>query len=337
MADILITEDISGPAMDALCQKYDVAFEPELWKTPQRLRDRVRDIRGLIVRNQTRVDPSVISRAGRLEVIGRAGAGVENIDIRAASQSGVVVTYAPSQNSISVAELTLGLMLSLARMIPVANTSTHAGGWERQRFTGIELYAKTLGIVGLGRIGYLAAARAKAFGMNVIAYDPAIDPDSPSVTELRARLVPFPQLLAESDFISCHVPDTPQTRDLFDKQAFAQVKQGAFLINTARGPAVDEEALIRALRESRLAGAALDVRREEPPQASPFYGMENVILTPHIAAFTREGQDRVVATVCRDVDVVLRGEAPRHFFNFPRPNQSREQTAAEAATVANVA
>lgn len=319
MADILITEEINGPEMDDLRQKYDVTFEPDLWQSPQRLRQRLPGHRALIVRNQTRVDASLIAQADGLEVIGRAGAGLENIDTRAASKAGIVVAYAPNQNSISVAELTLGLMLGLARMIPAANDSTHAGEWRRQHFTGVELFGKTLGVVGLGRIGYMTAARARAFGMDVVAADPVMDPDAMHVTELRARLVDFPDLLSQSDFVTCHAPDTPQTRGMFDDEAFSLMKQGAFLINTARGAAVDEKALIRALRQGRLAGAALDVRQQEPPTASPLCDMENVILTPHVAAFTREGQGRVVAAVCRDVDAVLQGAAASNFFNFPRP------------------
>lgn len=323
MADILITENIAGSEMSVLRQKYDVTFEPELWKSPRGLREFLPNHRALLVRNQTRVDAHLIARADRLDVIGRAGAGLENIDTRAADEAGIVVAYAPTQNSISVAELTLGLMLSLARMIPDANGSTHAGEWCRQRFTGVELYGKTLGVVGLGRIGYLTAARARAFGMEVVAFDPGVDPDSLSVTELRARLVTFADLLSQADFVTCHAPDTPQTRGMFDEEAFSRMKEGAFFINTARGRAVDEDALVNALRQGRLAGAALDVRQQEPPGVSPLCSMPNVILTPHIAAFTREGQHRVVASVCRDVDAVLRGESARNPVGAARPSRAR--------------
>lgn len=334
MADILITEQIDGREMDDLRQKYDVTFAPELWKSPLLLRERLPGHRALIVRNQTRVDANMIARADSLQVIGRAGAGVENIDVRAASQAGIVVAYAPSQNSISVAELTLGLMLSLARMIPEANDSTRAGEWLRHQFTGVELFGKTLGVVGLGRIGFMTAARARAFGMDVVAFDPAMDPDSVNVTELRARLVDWPTLLSEADFVTCHTPDTPQTRGIFDDEAFALMKPGSYFINTARGRSVDEDALIRALRRGGLAGAALDVRYEEPPGPGTLSQMPNVILTPHIAAFTREGQGRVLAAVCRDVDAVLQGEAARNYVNIPKPSRSPVGLKPAVATVA---
>lgn len=331
MADILVSENIDGPEMDELRQKYDVTFEPDLWESPHRLRDLLPEHRAIIVRNQTQVDSELIDYAERLEVIGRAGAGLENIDTRAAGDAGIVVTYAPNQNSISVAELTLGLMLSLARMIPSANDSTRAGEWQRQRFTGTELFGKTLGVVGLGRIGYLTAARARAFGMDVVAFDPGLAPDALNVTELRARLVDLPELLSLADFVTCHAPDTPQTRGMFDDEAFGLMKPNAFFINAARGKAVDEEALIRALRRGRIAGAALDVRQQEPPKKSPLCEMENVILTPHIAAFTTEGQKRVVSAVCHDIDAVLQGEPAKNCFSFARP--ARAPAAAEEIAV----
>lgn len=325
MADVLVTENIAGREMDALRQSLAVTFEPGLFRSPQRLREALTGggYRAWIVRNQTRVTADLIAAAGdRLEVIARAGVGLDNVDVRAASDAGIVVVWAPEQNSVSVAELTVGLMISLARMIPQADRGTRAGGWERNRFTGVELQGKTLGIVGLGRIGFLTAMRARAFGMNILAYDAFINPDSFTVGESRARLVPhLGELLEASDFVSCHAPETPQTINLFNEQAFARMKPSAYFINTSRGRIVNEQDLALALREKRIAGAALDVRASEPPGATAFDDLDNVILTPHIAAFTREGQERVVACVCRDVAAVLSGGNARNYFNFPAPRR----------------
>jgi D-3-phosphoglycerate dehydrogenase len=210
-------------------------------------------------------------------------------------------------------------MLGLARMIPLADRSTRGGAWERQKFTGAELFGKTLGIVGLGRIGFLVAMRARAFGMHILAHDNFISPDSFIVSECGATLVTLDELLERSDFISVHTPATPQTRGMFNEQLFSRMKSGAFFINTSRGEVVDEAALIAALQQKKIAGAALDVRGKEPPEKSPLGEMDNVILTPHIAAFTVEGQRRVGQSVCHDVAAVLRGERPRYFVNFPAP------------------
>jgi D-3-phosphoglycerate dehydrogenase len=222
-----------------------------------------------------------------------------------------------------VAELTLGLMLALARKIPAADRDTRAGGWARRRFTGTELAGKTLGVVGLGRIGSLAAARARAFGMTIIAHDQYLDPQSPIVRELEARLVSLDELLAEADVVTCHLPLTDQTERLFDHRRFSQMKRGALFVNTSRGEVVDEAGLVQALEEGRIAGAALDVRQTEPPLPGPLAQFDNVILTPHVAAFTEEAQERVVAAVCRDVAAVLRGQEAAGYVNFPSPRPKR--------------
>ena len=203
-------------------------------------------------------------------------------------------------------------MLSLARHIPAASLSVREGAWDRHRFMGMEMYGKTLGIVGLGRIGHRLGIRARAFSMDVVAHDPFVRADGVVASELRAPLLSLPELLARSDFVSCHMALTPETEHLFDHAAFAAMRPTAYLVNAARGGVVDETALIRALREGRIAGAALDVREVEPPGTSPLNAMENVILTPHIAALTAEAQERAVASLCRDVAVVLRGETPAH-------------------------
>jgi D-3-phosphoglycerate dehydrogenase len=322
MPEILVSENVTGSEMDALRRVFDVAHEPEAWKSPEWLFSRIGQFKALIVRNQTRVDAELIKAAKQLLIVGRAGVGLENVDANAASEAGIVVSFAPEQNSISVAELTVGLMLALARGIASADRSTRSGKWERQRFVGTELYGKTLGVVGLGRIGFLTAMRARAFGMDILAHDNFINPDSFTVSELRAKIVGLTDLLRRSDFVSCHVPETPATLKLFNYDTFCEMKPNAFFINAARGRVVDEGGLIRALKERRLAGAALDVRAAEPPMKDELSEMENVILTPHIAAFTHEAQERVVGCVCKDVAAVLEGKPARNFFNFPTPRRT---------------
>jgi D-3-phosphoglycerate dehydrogenase len=327
MRDILVTENVAGQEMDALQRAFDVVWEPDLWRTPEKIRQIIGEFRAIIVRNQTPVSAELIATGKKLLVIGRAGVGLDNVDAKAATETGIVVAFTPEQNSISVAELTIGLMLSLARQIATANQSTKSGNWERQKFTGTELFGKTLGLVGLGRIGFLTAMRARAFGMKILAHDDFVSPDSSAVSESGAELVALNELLQRADIVSVHIPKTPQTVGLFNYEKFSRMKPGATFINTSRGEVVNEPDLIRALQEKKIAGAALDVRATEPPAPSALDEMQNVILTPHIAAFTHQGQNRVVTSICRDVAAVLRGEDARYFVNFPRPRRKdREST-----------
>ena len=324
MTEVLITENIVGSPMTALADSLDVAFEPALWRDPGKLAKRIPEAKALIVRNQTQVTAELIRLGGNLQIIARAGAGLDNIDVEAATAAGVVVSYTPMQNSISVAELAVGLMLALARKIPAADRHVKDGGWDRKAFTGTELYDKTLGVLGFGRIGYLTARRAAAFGMNLLACDPLVAPDALTVTELRPQMVDIEELLARADFLTCHLPSTETTRGLLDYACFRRMKPTAFFINVARGDVVEESGLIRALEEGKIAGAALDVRQHEPPQSSALDAMENVVLVPHIAAFTDEAQHRVVAAVCRDVEAVLRGGQAQNFVNFPAARSRKE-------------
>ncbi len=321
MRDILVTENLVGPEIESLKGRFDVVFEPDLWRSPERLQEMISDFKAIIVRNQTEITAKMIASAPHLEVIGRAGAGLDNIDTNAATSAGITVIYTPEQNSISVAELTLGLMLALARKITAADYNTKGGEWKRQEFAGIELYGKKLGLVGIGRIGYRVGVRARAFGMDIAVYDGYANPDAIVVSELSARMMDLDELLAQADFVSCHIPLTQETRGLFDYDKFCKMKPTAFFINTSRGGVVDEAALIRALKEKEVAGAGLDVRLNEPPEKGPLCGMDNVILTPHIAAFTKEGQARVVSSVCRDVAAVLQGKEARNYFNFSKPKR----------------
>lgn len=319
MGDILVTENILRPAMTELKSRFEVVFEPELWQSPERLKEMLNGFKAVIVRNQTQVTAELIQAAPSLRVLGRAGAGLDNIDVKAASDAGVVVAFTPEQNSISVAELAMGLMLALARSISAADKDTKAGNWNRQRFTGVELYGKTLGVVGLGRIGFRTALRARAFGMDIVANDEYANPDGIMVSELGAPLLGLDSVLEGADFVTCHLPQTPETCKLFNYDRFCRMKTGAFFVNTSRGGVVDEAGLIKALQEGKIAGAALDVRAVEPPARDVLSEMDNVIMTPHIAAFTREGQERVTTSVCRDVAAILDGHGAKNFANFPKP------------------
>ncbi len=308
MIDIVISENIQGASVDALGARFRVVFQPDLWKEPALLAEKVKQCRALIVRNQTPVTASLIDAAQELLVIGRAGVGLDNVDYKHAEKAGIVVSFTPDQNAISVAEIAIGMMLSLARFIPAADADTKKGNWSRQRFVGTELYGKTLGIVGAGKIGYLTARRAMAFGMKVLAYDPFLSRDNILLSEVQAELVELDELLARADVVSCHLPATTQTVGLLNRERFMSMKPGAFFINTSRGKVVVEQDLVEALKAGIVGGAGLDVRGKEPPQVGELEAMANVILLPHIAAFTREAQDRVTAAICEDVARVLDGK-----------------------------
>ena len=319
---ILISEDVTGTGIERLKQKYHVQIDPELWKKISALEEIIPGFDALIVRNQTKVTASLLSKGSALRVIGRAGAGYDNIDVPAASQAGVVVSYSPEENAVSVAEHVFALLLALARKIPGADRSVKSGGWERKKYHGFELMGKTLGIWGLGKIGFRVALRAKAFGMRIIACDAYLSPTSLHVTESGATLVPLDHLLAEADFLSVHLPLTEETREILSARIFRKMKPSAIIINTSRGEVLVEEDLFQALKQAELAGAALDVREKEPPSnASPLHGFDNVILTPHTAGLTYEAQEKVVDAVSEDVDRVLSGQPALRFVNFALPKR----------------
>ena len=319
---ILLSEDVTGGGIERLKQKYHLQIDPELWKKVPVLEETIAGFDALIVRNQTKVNASLLSKAKALRVVGRAGAGYDNIDIPAASRAGVVVSYSPEENSVSVAEQVFALLLALARKIPGADRSVKGGGWERKKYHGLELMGKTLGIWGLGKIGFRVALRAKAFGMRLLAYDAYLSPTSLHVTESGATLVSSDQLLAEADFLTVHLPLTDETRGILNARAFQKMKPGAFIINTSRGEVLVEEDLFQALKQGQLAGAALDVREKEPPStASPLHGLDNVILTPHTAGLTYEAQEKVIDAVSEDVDRVLSGQPALRFVNFALPKK----------------
>ncbi len=330
MADgkkILIAEDVTGSGIDRLKQKYQVESDWDLWKKIPQLKDALRDADALLVRNQTKVNADLLAQARLLKIIGRAGAGYDNIDVEAASQVGVVVCYSPEENAVSVAEHVFGLLLALARKIPGADRSVKNGGWERKKYHGFELMGKTLGILGLGKIGFRVALRAKAFGMRLLAHDAYLSSTSLHVTESGATLVAMDQLLAESDFLSVHLPLTLETRGLLNRQSFSKMKPTAFIINTSRGEVLVEKDLALILQQGQLAGAALDVREKEPPAAdSPLNGLDNVILTPHTAGLTYEAQEKVIEAIAEDVDRVLSGQPALRFVNFALPEKREKDT-----------
>lgn len=308
MSEILLTELIEGPAVDRLGDQFEVVCLPDIWRDPIGLRTEMQDARAVIVRNQTQLTKELIESSKRLEVIGRAGAGLDNIDTVAAEQLGIAVCNTPAENSLAVAELVMGLMLTMARELPAAISTTRAGGWERMRFNGVELYGKTLGLVGFGRIGQLVARRAAAFGMKIVAHDQYLPKDASVLQELDVSLLGFHELLEVANVVSCHVPLTAETQGMFNAVAFAKMQQGSWFINAARGEVVCEQALIASLVSAKISAAALDVREVEPPMDAHSAGlasMENVYLTPHIGAFTIESQTRVLEKVCSDVACVL--------------------------------
>ena len=325
MADqkrVLISEDVTGSGIERLKKRYLVQTDADLWKKDAELMKAIQGADALIVRNQTKVTAALLSGATALRVIGRAGVGYDNIDVQAANQTGVVVSYSPEENAISVAEHVLGLLLALARKIPGADRSVKNGKWERKKYHGIELLGKTLGILGLGKIGARVALRAKAFGIRLLTYEAFLPTTHLHFTETGACLVSFDQLLAESDFLTVHLPLNEKTRGMLNIKAFEKMKPTAFLINTSRGEIVVEKDLVKALQEGKLAGAALDVRETEPPPAeSPLYVLENVILTPHTAGLTYEAQEKVVDAIAEDVDRVLSGQPALRYVNFPLPKK----------------
>ncbi|MCK4324348.1 MAG: hydroxyacid dehydrogenase [Armatimonadetes bacterium] len=320
--DIVVAEDIVGPAMAQLGDRFKVHKDAALWQHPDDLADVVSTARALIVRNRTQVTAELLQQADQLLVVGRAGAGLDNVDVATATELGIVVCYAPVQNAISVAEHTLGLMLALLRRISPADSSVRAGQWLRHEHTGTQLSGKTLGVIGLGHIGQMVGAYGQALGMELLGCDPYLSADSPVVEELGCELTELEDLLARADVITLHVPLTDQTHHLLDHHAFDRMKDTAVLINTSRGTVVNEEDLCAALEAGQIAGAGLDVRENEPPAPdSPLHRFDNTVFTPHIAAFTTEAQNAVVEAVATDVLAIISGKPAEYYANFPSPRR----------------
>ena len=270
----------------------------------------------LVVRSGTKVTRRVIEAAKNLKIIGRAGVGVDNIDVQAATQHGITVVNAPGGNSVSTAEHTLALILAMVRKIPQADRSVKEGKWERKKFVGRELRGKTIGVVGLGKVGFEVAKRAKALEMNVLAYDPYISEER--AKEAGAKLVSLDELLKNSDIVTIHVPKTKETEKLISYEEISLMRDGAYIVNCARGGIVDEEALYKALKEGKLAGAALDVYEKEPPNPdNPIFALDNVVTTPHLGASTREAQISVGMIIADEIINMAKGLPVRNAVNLP--------------------
>lgn len=301
---VLIAESLSPATIDALGPDFEVR---ECDGSDRRaLLSAIAEADALLVRSATKVDAEALAAAPRLKVVARAGVGLDNVDVRAATQAGVMVVNAPTSNIVSAAELAVALMLAAARHISPAHAALRGGEWKRSKYTGTELYEKTVGIVGLGRIGVLVAQRLSAFGMSVIAYDPYVQ--AGRAAQMGVRLVDLDTLLAESDFMSVHLPKTPETLGLIGHDQLHRVKPSLVLVNAARGGIVDEAALYAALKEGRVAAAGLDVFAIEPCTDSPLFELDNVVATPHLGASTDEAQEKAGIAVARSVRLALSGE-----------------------------
>ena len=301
---VLIAEELSPATIEALGPDFDVRVVDGTDRPA--LLEAVHSASAILVRSATQVDAEVLAAAPNLKVIARAGVGLDNVDIKAATAAGVMVVNAPTSNIISAAELTCGHILSLARHIPAAHAALAEGKWKRSAYTGTELFEKTIGIIGLGRIGALIAERMKAFGTKVVAYDPYVT--SARAQQLGVQLLSLDELIETSDFITIHMPKTPETTGMIGTAQLKAMKPTAYVINVARGGLIDEDALYEALTNNVIAGAGLDVFVSEPPTGSPLLGLPNVITTPHLGASTDEAQEKAGISVAKSVRLALSGE-----------------------------
>ncbi|MEU8656806.1 phosphoglycerate dehydrogenase [Actinoplanes philippinensis] len=301
---VLVTEELAAAALDVLAEDFEVR---EIDGTDRAaLLGALPDSHAVIVRSATRIDAPALEVAHRLRVVARAGVGLDNVDVPAATARGVLVVNAPTSNIVSAAEQAVALLLAVARHTAAASAALKAGAWRRSAYTGVEIQGKTVGVVGLGRIGVLFAQRMAAFGVRLIAYDPYVQPAR--AAQLGVHLAGLDELLRESDFISVHLPRTPETVGLIGEKELNLVKPGVRIVNAARGGLVDERALADALADGRVAGAGLDVFETEPLTSSPLFALDNVVVTPHLGASTVEAQDKAGLAVARSVRLALRGE-----------------------------
>jgi (S)-sulfolactate dehydrogenase len=307
MSSILISEFITSQALETLRCQHEVVYAPELYKDRPALIAALQNIEALVVRNLTQVNEEVLAGAAKLKVVGRLGVGLENIELSACAKRNIKVIPATGANAESVAEYVVGAAVALTRGFIPATTATFNGEWPRPRFSGYhEFLGKTIGIVGFGSIGRIVAKKAHAFGLRCVAYDPMLSGDSVELDGFSVPLLSLSELLSESDAITLHLPFLPDTKNLFNAATLDQIKEGACLINTARGGIVDEKALADRLRSGRLGGAAIDVFSTEPAKdLSHFAGIENLILTPHIAGVTQESNERVSQMIADEVNRFL--------------------------------
>jgi D-3-phosphoglycerate dehydrogenase len=305
MARILVTEEIAPSGLERL-RAAGHAVDVQLNLSPEGLLREIPGAQALIIRSATEVTSEVLDAATDLIVVGRAGIGLDNVDVEAATRRGIMVVNAPQSNIVSAAEHTMALLLSMARNVPQAHAALVAGRWERSRWEGVELADKTLGVVGLGRIGKLVAQRALAFGMRLVAYDPYVAEDR--ARQMSVELMSLERLMAEADFVTVHLPKTKDTVGLIGTELLGRAKPSMRLVNVARGGIVDEVALVQALRDGVIAGAALDVFSTEPMTASPLFELPNVVVTPHLGASTREAQDKAGDVIADMVQLALAGD-----------------------------
>ncbi len=301
---VLIAEEMSPATIDALVPDFEIrncngADRAELLPA-------IADVDAILVRSATKVDAEALAAANKLKIVARAGVGLDNVDVKAATERGVMVVNAPTSNIVSAAELAVALMLAAARNVSPAHAALKDGVWARSKYSGIELYEKTAAIVGLGRIGVLVAQRLSAFGMKVIAYDPYVQ--AGRAAQMGVRLVDLDTLMAEADFLTVHLPKTPETVGLIGADALSKAKKDLVLVNAARGGIVDEDALYAALKEGRIAAAGLDVYAKEPCTDSPLFTLDNVVATPHLGASTDEAQEKAGIAVAKSVRLALAGE-----------------------------
>jgi D-3-phosphoglycerate dehydrogenase / 2-oxoglutarate reductase len=310
---VLVSDQLSAAGIERLREHLQVDLRTDL--SPEELADVIGEYDALVVRSGTRVDSALLERAENLKVIGRAGIGLDNVDVDAATRQGVLVVNAPQSNVLSAAEHTMALLLAQARNVPQAHNALVGGAWERERWQGVELHGKTLGIVGLGRVGTLVAQRASAFGMRIVAFDPYVAPARAG--QMGVELVEsVAEICRRADFITIHLPKTPDTTGIIGERELAEVRPGVRIVNTARGGLIDEEALLRALRNGRVAGASIDVFEGEPVTEHPLFGLPNVVVTPHLGASTAEAQDKAGVAIAEQVLLALRGEFVPYAVNI---------------------
>ncbi len=313
---VLISDKLSPAAVQIFKDRgIDVTFEPDLGKDKAKLLSMIDQFDGLAIRSATKATEKLIEAASNLKVIGRAGIGVDNVDIPAASKKGIIVMNTPFGNSITTAEHAVAMMMAVARQIPEANTSTHAGKWEKSRFMGVELTSKTLGVIGAGNIGSIVIDRAQGLKMKVVAYDPFLSEER--ALQIGVEKLELDELLARSDFITMHVPLTEQTKNILSRDNIAKLKKGVRIINCARGGLVDEAALAEALKSGDVAGAAFDVFAVEPATDSPLFNLPNVVVTPHLGAATTEAQENVALQVAEQMSDYLLTGAVTNAINMP--------------------
>ena len=318
---VLIADAINEKGIENLKAVADVVVDTTI--TPEELANTIHEYNGIVVRSRTKLTKDILKNADNMQIIARAGVGVDNIDLDAATEKGIMVVNSPESTSVTVAEHTMGLILSMARKISIADKSVKDGKWEKKKFMGVELRNKTLGVIGMGRIGSQVVNRCKSFGMDTMAYDPYLPEEV--AKQMGVELTDLNTVLKNSDFITIHVPLTPETKHSISTPQFELMKDSAFIVNCARGGIIDEDALYDALVNNKIGGAALDVYEEEPPKESKLFDLDNIVLTPHIAASTKEAQRDAAIIVADEIIELTKGNNPKNVLNMPRIDNNTYQ------------